>query len=162
MFSDLLRISPQQLDQFYFLYSTYFLNYYIFIIIILAEKKENFVIFMYGLPEMREMHTWRIKMNVRCVINVNGNIIRLKIINLARNYSIKQPCSLINLTHNFFSLIQFYINTRVSDSKYTLHFLHLKLTFWSILSRSSYINCDFFSIDGAKKLNPMNNIYIYI
>lgn len=35
-------------------------------------------------------NAWCIKMSARYVINVNGNIIRLKIINLARNYSIRQ------------------------------------------------------------------------
>lgn len=68
-------------------------------------------------------NAWCIKMSARYVINVNGNIIRLKIINLARNYSIRQR-GLINQfdLQRFFSLIHFRMYTRVSDGKHTLAF----------------------------------------
>lgn len=86
----------------------------------MKKKKGIFLIFMYELSGMRRTHIRCIKMNSRYIINVNGNIIRLKIINLAQNYSIKQR-GFINQSdlRRFFSLIHFRTYTRVSDSKYT-------------------------------------------
>jgi len=81
---------------------------------------------MYGLSGVCRMHT-RGALNARFVINVNGNIIRLKIINLARNYSIRQWGSLINLTYDAFSPAFALARIRVSRMANT--HLHLKLTF---------------------------------
>lgn len=101
---------------------------------------------MYGLSGVYGTRMRCVKMNARYVININGNIIRLKIINLARNYSIRQRVSLINITYDAFSSLFTFARIRVSQIANT--FLHLKLTFRSIYfepRRGSYINnCRFF------------------
>jgi len=118
---------------------------------------------MYGLSGVRRLHTRCIKTNAIHVINVNGNIIRLKIINLTKlQYQTVRLINQIWLTTLFlpYSLSRVY-----ACLGWQIHSCTLKLTFSFIyfeLRHGSYTNnCYFFRVSG-KILNALRVAYIYI